>query len=570
MEKNEARLLLQAITAITETLSLDERLNQILEQLEQVIPCESAVVQLLHDNYLEIVSGRGQLDIDEIIGIHFPIPGDNPNTTVIQSRKPLLLPDTTATSYGSFTDDRFQYIKSWLGLPLIVHNEVIGILALDNIDPTDFTSDHMNLAVTFAGHVAIAIENARLFQKTQQQAQQLNHILEASTLLHRGLNLQQVLTQIVEGTQKLGFRIAVMNLYDPETDTLTVQAMAGATEQERELLSNTVYQWSQFAIEMKEKFRISQSYFIRHDEVTWSKETHGVMLIPDMDYKGPGYWHPYDAMFVPLYDTHGARIGVISVDEPIDERVPTLDTIRMVEAFANQAAIALENARLHAQAQRDTETKAMLLREVNHRVQNNLNTILGLISIEQHQSNLKNHPAYQTTMQNLTQRIQGFATVHRMLSSTQWSPLSLSNLVKQVINSVLAALPAHQHVTVYVTDSFIFVGAKYANNLALILNELTTNTIKYAMPHRTSGRITVNICDEGETILLEYRDDGPGYPAETLQLHRHNVGLQLLQFLVEKDLKGRLALSNDAGAVTTIRFTPDHTQPHKQHHTLIK
>ena len=56
------------------------------------------------------------------------------------------------------------------------------------------------------------------------------------------------------------------------------------------------------------------------------------------------------------------------------------------------------------------------------------------------------------------------------------------------------------------------------------------------------------------TVLLEMRDDGPGYPPDVLRLERHGVGLYLVQILVDHALGGSLLLANDGGAVTTIRY----------------
>ena len=225
---HHAELLQRATAAITETLSLNERLDRILEQLQQVLTCQSCSVQLLHEGYLEVVGGRGWANPEAIIGIHFSVPGDNPNTEVVQLRQPLLLKNCS-TSYNIFKKDQFSHIHCWLGIPLIVRDEVIGLLALDNIDLYEFSSDQLRLAVAFARQVAVAIENARLFEKMQQQSSRLNQILAVSELLHRDLELEQVLDQIVAGVLKLGFDKAILNVYEPEEKRLKVRAMAGAS-----------------------------------------------------------------------------------------------------------------------------------------------------------------------------------------------------------------------------------------------------------------------------------------------------------------------------------------------------
>ena len=88
----------------------------------------------------------------------------------------------------------------------------------------------------------------------------------------------------------------------------------------------------------------------------------------------------------------------------------------------------------------------------------------------------------------------------------------------------------------------------------MVINELTTNTVKYAVLEGPTAHITVRIDREGGMVLFEFRNSGPDYPPEVLSLERHNVGIYLIQNIVHKGLRGELALRNDSGAVTIIRF----------------
>jgi len=165
----ESETLRKAGAAVAATLNSDEAVNLILEQLKQVIPHDSASVQLLRENSLEIVGGRGWLDPAAVIGIRFPIPADNPNTKVVLTRQPLILDDTNLV-YPSFTKPPHNHIRSWLGVPLIVRQQVIGLLAIDSSRPHHFTPNHVRLTAAFADQVAVALENARLFGEVQDLA----------------------------------------------------------------------------------------------------------------------------------------------------------------------------------------------------------------------------------------------------------------------------------------------------------------------------------------------------------------------------------------------------------------
>ncbi len=159
----EAETLRQAGATLIETLSLDETLHRILEQLERVVSYDSASVQLLREGHLEIVGGRLFADLQNAIGFTIPVPGDNPNTTVIQERRAEIVEQPHA-AYSEFCVPRNGAVQSWLGVPLTVRAQVIGMLALNSLEPGHFTQDHVRLVTPFANQAAIAIENARLVE----------------------------------------------------------------------------------------------------------------------------------------------------------------------------------------------------------------------------------------------------------------------------------------------------------------------------------------------------------------------------------------------------------------------
>ncbi len=552
----ESEILHRVMAVINSSLNLNDTIISILEQLERMIPYDSATIQLLHDGYLEIVHNRYVSSSDSsVMGIQFPVPGNNPNTVVVETRQPLLLTHPSQ-QYPSFKQIRAKHIQCWLGVPLIRNDQVIGIIALIGFQPHSFTPHHVRLVASLADPIAVALENAQLFHETECQSRSLIQILEVSELMHRGLKTEQVLKQITQGILQLGFKVAVLNTYLPETNQLIVTEVAGITASEEELLRNATYDWNHFKNIMQDKFRVSHSFLIQHHEFDWDNEFHGVVITPEGKHRGPGYWHPKDSLMIPLYGTQGNPLGVISVDEPLDGRLPDANTIRMLENFANQATIALENAQLHQQIQKGSITKTTLLSEVNHRVQNNLTAILGLLTLEKRRWKNSDDPAtYQAVLDDMFHRINGLSIAHRILSAGEWSTLLLSDLCRQIINAALKTLPFDKKITVKITESPVQIRAKQATHLALIINELTTNTIKYGMQNRKDGHITVNITQTDDNfIILEFRDDGPGYPPNVVSMEVYDIGIQVTKALTEHDLQGSLTLRNDGGAVTVIRF----------------
>ncbi len=169
-QAEEAETLRQAGVVVAGTLQQDEAIERILQEVARVVPYDTASVQLLYDGYLEIGGGRGFATFDKVVGLRFPMPGDNPNTEVVLSRAPVVLADAP-TIYAAFRKGEHQRIHSWLGVPLLVRERVIGILAFDSARSNFFTVDHARLAAAFAYQVAVVIENARLYRAMEHEKQ---------------------------------------------------------------------------------------------------------------------------------------------------------------------------------------------------------------------------------------------------------------------------------------------------------------------------------------------------------------------------------------------------------------
>jgi two-component sensor histidine kinase len=241
----------------------------------------------------------------------------------------------------------------------------------------------------------------------------------------------------------------------------------------------------------------------------------------------------------------------------------------IAQEVADSLAVALQQSQLHEQVRQDAIIKTELLNEVNHRVKNNLMAISGLLLMEQRYAPLTKCPSLAVTLDRLNQRIQGLAEVHRLLSESNWTPLPLSELVGRVIQVALNALPSDREVRVEITPTDLRVSPRRSGNLALLINELVTNTLKHALP--SAGRspmthIRVSFAQVKETIRLEYRDSGPGYPdwvLETSQAQQRGLqgaesaqtlGLTLIRRLASEALGGSLTLANNRGAITIIQF----------------
>jgi methyl-accepting chemotaxis protein len=203
----------------------------------------------------------------------------------------------------------------------------------------------------------------------QRRTRQTKELLRLSNIMRADLGLSEVLQQIVSSTSVCtGFRILVIHLIEEGSDLLSPYAFAGMSEENITILRTVHRSVEQVLRLMRPKFRISQSYFISHEYVVDFSDIVSVTNKTVDDYK-PGGWHPDDALIVPLFSPRKQKLlGFLSLDDPEDGKIPTVESIEVAELFANQAAIAIDNAHIfqekEAEAQILDNAIAALLNDV--------------------------------------------------------------------------------------------------------------------------------------------------------------------------------------------------------------
>jgi GAF domain-containing protein/nitrogen-specific signal transduction histidine kinase len=195
----EQETLREAALALTTALDRDEVVARVLAQLQRVVPYDTASVQLLRDDQLEIVGGRGFPNLDRLLGIRFdPTCEENPNREVVQSRSPVVVEDASRL-YEEFRRDPHAPadIRSWLGVPMLVGDRLVGMIALDKREAGFYTEKHARLAEAFAAQAAVAVENAQLHHETVQQLARTEVLRETMSAAASTLNFEQVLNRTI-------------------------------------------------------------------------------------------------------------------------------------------------------------------------------------------------------------------------------------------------------------------------------------------------------------------------------------------------------------------------------------
>jgi len=176
----EADAFRKTTLALTQNLSMDYVLDTLLQSLLKLVPCESARVLLVEtDTYLSLAREMRQSEASRRVP-KCPVTFDASNNCfllqVLATKVPVLIPDTAAEQeWQSFQG--YSQMRSWLCVPLIASRRVLGLLSLGDTRAQAFSQEHLRLAKSLAIPAAVAIQNARLYERAEIYAAELEHRL---------------------------------------------------------------------------------------------------------------------------------------------------------------------------------------------------------------------------------------------------------------------------------------------------------------------------------------------------------------------------------------------------------
>ena len=210
--------------------------------------------------------------------------------------------------------------------------------------------------------------------------------------------------------------------------------------------------------------------------------------------------------------------------------------------------------KLLSQTKADTETKEILLREINHRVKNNLSSLIGILYAEKNKSKNTLEKKQTDLLNNLINRVKGISIAHDLLSRSEWKPISIGLLSEKIINSLKHLIPSDRYIKTEISQSSVLIDAEQSQSMAVIINELFVNSLEHASHPGGSLKIEIKIVEEEGSVSYKYKDNGPGFSKEVLALESFNVGLYLIKNIVEQSLRGKITLKNENGALVEIKF----------------
>ncbi len=199
--------------------------------------------------------------------------------------------------------------------------------------------------------------------------------------------------------------------------------------------------------------------------------------------------------------------------------------------------------------------KDVLLKEIHHRVKNNLQIISSMLSLQAMETKGERDRQLFLNSQN---RVQTMALIHeRLYQSDDMSQVDFSDYIPSLAENIFKSYKAtDQHIELCVEVADIKLELDQAIPCGLMINEMVTNSLKYAFPDERSGHIRIALnCTEDERVVLKVSDDGVGLPAEFEEKKSSKLGLQLIRILT-RQLRGTLDINGSQGGTRYVITFP--------------
>jgi signal transduction histidine kinase len=302
---------------------------------------------------LKIIAYRGPIERDEALEIQFSVQDARANREVIEKRSPVIIPDiygegSLASAVREVAGDQlgttYGYLRCWMGVPLIVKDQVVGMLTLDHRETCHYTPTEAELALAFANQAAVAIENARLYQETERRAEENEALFTVQQAITSRLEIDEVLQMIADEARRLT-NTDISAVYLLEGDELEISYVSGDVPD-----SIRGYRLSLDASIAGRVVRTQQAVVIPD---TWDD--------PRVDRSAADQVQARSLLIVPLVSGEGP-IGTITVANHTPGDFAAEDEHLLTRLAAN-VVIGVENARLY-QAEHDRRQVAEGLREI--------------------------------------------------------------------------------------------------------------------------------------------------------------------------------------------------------------
>ncbi len=528
----ELKGLHRIISAANSTLDLDASMQLVVETVAEVTGVEACSVYL-YDRSSDDLTLRATVGLNrDAVGQVRLSMGIGITGAAAREGQPVAIRDVRR-------DQRFHVepalgeepFRAMLAVPIVLFSaerfqlgaaNLQGVISIQTYGQRDFTDEEIHFVETVAGELAFFIVNAQLFQETDdrlhQKVRELTTLQQVSKLIAEQPNLEEVLKLISAKSVELAHVDRADILRVDEHGTLILAASHGGDEHQivPEFMAQAVINGRPMAV----LNALNDARFPELAQVAAREDFISLFCMP-------------------LRVQQNRTIGAICLYTR-ETRHFDYEQVRLLSTFADDAAIAIEKARLYDESQRALAIKSAMLQEMHHRVRNNLQTISALLTMQLRRLEPDGRGAI--ALRDSVSRIQSIAAVHNLLCREDVGITTIDEVARQIVESAQISLVVPERPVAFsVTGESVQIGSHEATVLAIVLNETVNNSLTHGLAGEGGrvvietqlhdGIVTVDVCDNGPMLL----------PAETPAISS-GLGLQIIRTLVTSDLDGEFEL----------------------------
>lgn len=549
----ELASLLDVSRNLASTLELEPLLGLILDQLRPVVDFTSCGVVASQDGELRTLEYRGPLQRADVVARRPLIRRDSPISQAARRREPTIIGDILddtplARDYRASVDEDWLravagVVRAWMRVPLLHKDRSVGALLLTHATPHYYTARHAELAMAVANQAAAAIENARLFAQERQTAQELASLLAVSQQLASTLEVEPLLDVLLEQLKLVAdYRSAAISVVAEERiRELRRRTREGETMPPRDVpLADAAGWWPVLA-----RGEVILCADVQGDEPLARAYRATAARIAPAQAVAP---YPIRAWLgVPLIAKERVLGAIVLSHEQAGfytERHATLAT-----AIATQAAAAIENARLHSEAQKlaALEERGRLARDLHDSVSQALFGIgLGARTARTLLERNAAGKALESVDYVVSLADAGMAEMRALLFELRPESLATEGLVA-ALGKQATVLRLRHEIAVELSlcaEPDVPIAIKEA--LYRIAQEALHNIVK----HARAGAVSVQLACDGGDIVLTVADDGIGF--DTSAAFPGHIGRHTMRERAER-VGGSITVASAPGAGTRVR-----------------
>jgi two-component sensor histidine kinase len=435
--------------------------------------------------------------------------------------------------------------------PISLRGEVIGEIELEPGDPAAISEDNLGLITHVAENLGVALDNARLVSETQRRVSELNALNQISTTITSQLEFETLLNVIGEQLRRIfNTENVYIALYDRATDMISLPYFVN--DGKRVSVEPIRYGEgiSSHIIRTREPLLINKYADARMGELGAK-----VFGNPARSFLG-----------VPVF-VGDEVTGVMTVQDMQHEDVFDESNLNLMQTIAATVGAALQNAQLYSAIKQEVvvrqraeeeiklslREKEVLLKEIHHRVKNNLQIITSLLNLQSAQ--IKDPDAFGMFRESQA-RVRSMALIHEKLyQSKDLARIDFDSYVRDLLVYLFRSYAVNpDQIRPEIQEHSMFLGIDTAIPCGLIISELVTNALKYAFPDGKRGSLRLGVGPEDDGHLtLEVSDTGAGFKPGFNWRESDSLGLQLVSTLTAQ-LHGLVNVHSDASG-TSFKIT---------------